>query len=428
MPVHGTTPNEAGIYDVFGNAWHWCIDTFSPLHDFDIHPFYEDFSTPCFDGLHHVIMGGSFISTGNLSSKYARYHFRPHFYQQASFRLVKQQIEVESGTSDKDLMECYKVYNRKIMTSDTDSPGPYVGNYPFRRSAESYANEQECNTQFNNNNSSSNSSRISLNTQVQYHYGVDNLHSFKGLANDVHGYMSGLKTKNTLVVGCGPGGLVMELANLYNQSGLETNQSNTLIGMDFDEHCIDIAKQMKTAYDAGRTHTGVSIELVDEGNITNKYEVKCENMTKLSEIEFRHADPMCLPAELAGFDGVVLYDVIDKMASPNGLLNRLGGLRGLVKPEGGLVFLLSTYSWDETITPKSLWLGGNVDAGSTSNKSSFDTLYKKLTTPSDVSGGNDTMNSGFELIYQNAKYPMSYKLTEKREVVQYFDFTVWKRL
>lgn len=44
----------------------------SPLHKqntqtppgFKTHAHYEDFSLPCFDGQHHIIMGGSFASTG----------------------------------------------------------------------------------------------------------------------------------------------------------------------------------------------------------------------------------------------------------------------------------------------------------------------------------------------------------------------------
>jgi hypothetical protein len=37
-------------------------------------------------------MGGSFISTGQLASKYARYQFRPHFFQHASFRVVMPEV------------------------------------------------------------------------------------------------------------------------------------------------------------------------------------------------------------------------------------------------------------------------------------------------------------------------------------------------
>lgn len=108
--------SNQGFYDVFGNAWEWTSDYFCALPGFQVHPYYEDFSTPCFDGLHHVIQGGSFISTGNECSAHSRFHFRPHFYQHAGFRLV----EVEDPSAP-------------VPTSDTDAPGPYVGSYPFRR-------------------------------------------------------------------------------------------------------------------------------------------------------------------------------------------------------------------------------------------------------------------------------------------------------
>ncbi|CAM9194965.1 unnamed protein product, partial [Hapterophycus canaliculatus] len=87
-PVDTFPPNEMGFCDTWGNAWEWCEDHFSALNGFKISPLYEDFSTPCFDGEHHVITGGSFASTGNEASVFARYHFRPHFHQHAGFRLV----------------------------------------------------------------------------------------------------------------------------------------------------------------------------------------------------------------------------------------------------------------------------------------------------------------------------------------------------
>jgi len=71
-----------------GNSWHHLEDQFNPLEDFKIHPYYDDFSTPCYDGKHQMIMGGSFISCGDEASLSARFHFRPHFYQHASFRLA----------------------------------------------------------------------------------------------------------------------------------------------------------------------------------------------------------------------------------------------------------------------------------------------------------------------------------------------------
>jgi len=71
--------NEKGFYDVFGNAWEHCLDVFNPLDDYSVHNYYQDFSMPCFDGRHNMIMGGSFVSTGDEASKFARFHFRPHF-------------------------------------------------------------------------------------------------------------------------------------------------------------------------------------------------------------------------------------------------------------------------------------------------------------------------------------------------------------
>ncbi len=47
------------------------------------------------------ILGGSFISTGQLASKFARYQFRPHFFQHATFRLV-QEANVDLDQYDKE--------------------------------------------------------------------------------------------------------------------------------------------------------------------------------------------------------------------------------------------------------------------------------------------------------------------------------------
>lgn len=75
--------------EIAGNTWHWMLDQFNPLPQFEIHPYYDDFSTPCFDGKHHMIMGGSFISCGHEASQYARFHFRPHFNQHSGFRMAR---------------------------------------------------------------------------------------------------------------------------------------------------------------------------------------------------------------------------------------------------------------------------------------------------------------------------------------------------
>ena len=97
-----------------------------------------------------------------------------------------------------------------------------------------------------------------------------------------------------------------------------------------------------------------------------------------TKIEFRCADPMCLPAELSGFDIVVLNDVIDKVSAPGSVLSRLGGARGMVRT-GGVLVILSAFEWKDTITPRSLWLGGNGgSAAGAAMESPEEALAKRL--------------------------------------------------
>ena len=65
------------------------VGPFVPLPGFKVHPIYDDFSAPCFDGKHQTLIGGSFISTGDELSRFARFHFRPHFMQHAGFRVAR---------------------------------------------------------------------------------------------------------------------------------------------------------------------------------------------------------------------------------------------------------------------------------------------------------------------------------------------------
>ncbi len=87
-PVGLDTNNDDQPGDLFGNVWQWCEDQFNPLDGFAVNKFYDDFSVPCFDGEHQMILGGSFISTGDEATTWARFHFRPHFFQHAGFRIV----------------------------------------------------------------------------------------------------------------------------------------------------------------------------------------------------------------------------------------------------------------------------------------------------------------------------------------------------
>ncbi len=80
---------QGGFFDVIGNVWQWTETPITGFPGFKVHPMYDDFSTPTFDGKHNLIKGGSWISTGNEATIHSRYAFRRHFYQHAGFRYVE---------------------------------------------------------------------------------------------------------------------------------------------------------------------------------------------------------------------------------------------------------------------------------------------------------------------------------------------------
>lgn len=75
-------------FDVVGNVWQWTETPTYPFDGFDVHPIYDDFTTPTFDGRHNLMKGGSWIACGNEAVRASRYAFRRHFFQHAGFRYV----------------------------------------------------------------------------------------------------------------------------------------------------------------------------------------------------------------------------------------------------------------------------------------------------------------------------------------------------
>ena len=91
VPVN--TYKHGDFYDVIGNVWQWSRTPMYPFEGFKVHPIYDDFTVPTFDGKHNLINGGSWVSCGNLATQKSRYGFRRHFYQHAGFRYIESNYE-----------------------------------------------------------------------------------------------------------------------------------------------------------------------------------------------------------------------------------------------------------------------------------------------------------------------------------------------
>ena len=87
------------LYDVAGNVWQWTETPIYPFAGFEVHPLYDDFTTPTFDERHNLFKGGSWVSCGNEALHSSRYAFRRHFFQHAGFRYVVSDVPAEVPAS-----------------------------------------------------------------------------------------------------------------------------------------------------------------------------------------------------------------------------------------------------------------------------------------------------------------------------------------
>ena len=306
-PVAAGQPTEAGFHDVFGNVWQWLEDHFNPLPGAKVHPYYDDFSTPCYDGQHQMILGGSWASTGDEASLWARFHFRPHFFQHAGFRLVRSDsdggaVRLDQAGSSSQVYEDPQILNDYLLLH--------------------YGAAEE---------------------QMPYSFGPRDAVEFpvrcaRWLLDAAREY--GVPTGTALEVGCAVGRASFELARGYRE----------VLGVDLSRAFIDAADTLRRAGELRYFRK-------DEGQLGAMLNAMVDPAIDRSRVSFRQADACSLPAEWLDFDAVLLANLLCRLPSPKALLGRLGGPRGLVKP-GGLLAIFSPYSWLEPFTPPEAWLGG----------------------------------------------------------------------
>jgi 2-polyprenyl-3-methyl-5-hydroxy-6-metoxy-1,4-benzoquinol methylase len=97
--------------------------------------------------------------------------------------------------------------------------------------------------------------------------------------------------------------------------------------------------------------------VVEEGDIKTNRVAKLPANVRPDKVEFKLGDALSLAPDMGTFDAVVAANIVDRLAAPAALLQRLGGPRGLVRP-GGILLVASPFTWLEKYTPRELWLGG----------------------------------------------------------------------
>jgi 5-histidylcysteine sulfoxide synthase/putative 4-mercaptohistidine N1-methyltranferase len=304
----GTT-GDTGLCDLFGNVWQWAEDHFNPLEGARVHKYYDDFSTPCYDGKHQMILGGSFISTGDEATPWERFHFRPHFFQHAGFRMV----HIPDGSDG-----CAALLSESA--TDAYESEDYLSQYMTLH----YGAPE---------------------LQMPFDFGPGQAASFPQRCADLVSQWCdslSIKKERALDIGCAVGGASFRLA--------ETFESVT--GVDLSERFIASAREMKEKKE-------LSFKCKQEGDIytTHKASVPA---SACERVEFRQADACALPAEYLDFDAVLIANLLCRLPSPGACLGRLAGERGLVRP-GGLLVIASPYTWSEAFSPRDVWLGGYID-------------------------------------------------------------------
>lgn len=120
--------SQGDFFDVVGNVWQWTETPLTGFDGFEVHPYYDDFSTPTFDTQHNLIKGGSWISTGNEATRDSRYAFRRHFFQHAGFRYIASEQPIEEPEAMYETDDSVAQYCDAHFGPDKFS----IGNFPQR--------------------------------------------------------------------------------------------------------------------------------------------------------------------------------------------------------------------------------------------------------------------------------------------------------
>lgn len=165
---------------------------------------------------------------------------------------------------------------------------------------------------------------------------------------------AGNKRGRALDVGCSVGGSAFELARHYEQ----------VVGVDFSQHFVDAANDMK--------QNGTrSFEILKQGQLFLPRQASVPSGIDRSRVSFQQGDACHLNARALGtFDVILASNLLCRLPSPRLFIDSVASF---LRP-GGVLVLVSPYSWLDEYTPRTEWFGAKVDAASGQPQDSFRAL------------------------------------------------------
>jgi 5-histidylcysteine sulfoxide synthase/putative 4-mercaptohistidine N1-methyltranferase len=312
-PVDFFKPSELGFYDTFGNVWEWSDDFFRPFNGFKPQVFYPDFSVPCFDFYHTIILGSSWASTGLSASIYSRIAFRRHFYQNCGFRLVQETVE------DEQELVSSNVYEHDKCVSE------YISSFYYENNIFNYGvKEFDLNVNYDSD----------FSTKAA-EYGIE---YFKKLNPN----LDNSKNYSALDLGCGVGKASFVLAKFFQN----------VVGLDYSRQFIKVCELL-------RLNGELEYEYVSSGDHKKKAIAKIDESIDRSRIKFMVGDAMNLKHPFGPFDLIIGANLIDRLPNPIEVLSNCHEMLN----NKGILLLLSPYTWLEQFTDRKYWIGGGGIGG-----------------------------------------------------------------
>ena len=223
------------------------------------------------------------------------------------------------------------------------------------------------------------------------YYGVANYP--KRIAEFCLEKMAGKNKGKALDIGCAVGRISFEMAKEFE----------SVTGLDFSARIIRPGVELKEEGYLRYTRQ-------EEGELESYHEVRLSDLgleEAAKRAELYQADACNLKALYTGYDLVLASNLIDRLAYPKRFLEMI---HERINP-GGLLVIVSPYSWDETFTEKENWLGG----------------YRKDGEPyTTLEALGDILGEHFEMVGEPEEMEMVIRETSRKYQHTITEVTVWQ--